>query len=182
MPIHSKGESAFLFINMDEERFSRCFSKFEMVAALEFIQKASHETGIGIIGITASLTNSIELDGSYSSAHETKYDRSFLENFKRLSSHHDIDKINFPDAFLSSILVDQFMKNGIHRIYICGFDAEHQIMASTIGALRENLEPVILSDAISSRNERVYFECLDVLMKWCKVKDTRDLMKEWDIW
>lgn len=175
-------KSAFLFINMNEDRFSRCFSKFEMVAALEFIHKASLELEISIICIGATMTNHVDLDGSYSSKIETKYDTGFLEKFHELSDCENIDEISFPDAFLSKTFVNFTKSEEIDRIYICGFDAEHEIMASTIGALRENMNPVIISDAVSSRNERVYFECLDILVKWCEVKDTRDLMKEWELW
>lgn len=174
--------SVFLFINMTRERFSRCFSKFEVVAALEFIRKASEDLGITVMGISADTRIQAQLDDSYSSDHKTRYDQGFLEKFLKLSIHDSVANIDFPDAFLSEDFMDLIAKRNIETVYLCGFDAEHEILASAIGAIREGLRTVVVSDAISSRNERVYFECLDILMKWCTVKDTRDLMKEWNIW
>ncbi len=181
---------AFLFINMDTERFRDCFSKYEMTTGLELISRAVSDKGIPVFSVNTDVSNSVynapisaSSNGPADIPVKSSYDDQFQKQFNDLVKFiPEPLNADFYDVFQSDSLKKRIRESGIRKLLICGFDSEKDILASVIGCVREGFVPILLSDCISSRSERVFFEVLNVLSRWSVVGDTRDLTKLWEMW
>lgn len=181
---------AFLFINMKEERFLDCFSKYEMTAGLEVIERVVAKKNVPCYSVeteadTEKYMNFSSLSGEGPSdiPVQSAYDTQFIEKFREMGRIvPEPLKTGFFDVFSFDELTRRLKERGIAKVILCGFDSEKEIIASVIGAVREHFIPVILSDCISSRSERVFFEVLNVLSRWAVIGDTRDMIKLWSLW
>lgn len=180
----------FMFVNMESERFDTCFSKYEMVSALEIISRVMEEKKIPGFSVKTSVkihstqaTSSISKQNPSDIPVTSKYDDEFRGQFRELTENiPDPCVADFYDVFSSPGVKKKISDSGLSKVLLCGFDSEREILASTIGAVREHLTPVIVSDCISSRSERVFFEVMDVLSRWAVVGDSRDMVKLWNLW
>lgn len=180
----------FLFINMESTRFETCFSKYEMVSGMEIISRVVAEKKIPCFSVKTDVNESgtngpslQDIGGPANSPVNSVYDEKFRKQFRDLLRVvPDAQIANFYDVFSTPGLREGISEAGIGKVLICGFDTEREILASTIGAVREGFTPVIMSDCISSKSERIYFEVLDVLSRWTVIGDTRDMVKLWDLW
>lgn len=180
----------FLFINMEKDRFKTSFSKWEMVSGLEVVFRVIDEFKIDLFSVSTDCESLSDVkltqaqnNGPGDIPFKSAYDDKFLEQFD--SFVKKIPKsitVKFHDVFFFQNVTAPLVKSNLSKILICGFDAEREILASVIGAVREGFIPIVLSDCISSRSERVFFEVLNVMSRWAVIGDTRDMVKLWNLW
>jgi nicotinamidase-related amidase len=60
-----------------------------------------------------------------------------------------------------------------------GFHTETAILRSALSGLDHGIMPIVVSDAVSSYSERIYYEALDIISQSTEIIDSRDLMKRW---
>ncbi len=184
------GDFSFLFINMEPERFETCFSKYEMVSGLEIITSALNRRSIPcfsvhteVRGDAGRLPVSSDRDNPADIPMKSVYDDKFKAQFRELVQIvPEPVEAGFYDVFSFSGLKGEISGTGLKKVLICGFDSEREILASVIGAVREGFTPVVMSDCVSSKSERVFFEVMNVLSRWAVIGDTRDIQKMWDLW
>ena len=77
--------------------------------------------------------------------------------------------------------LESIRKTGIKNVFLSGFITEFNILGASFETIKRGMVPVVISDAVSSPNERLHFHGLEILSNFCFIADSRDLMKGWDI-
>jgi len=184
------GDVLILHINHRAEIFSDVFSKFEMLTALDFLEKASRKFVIPELFMNvdyagrenSNLSKYYELKeerrrGRIVSA--SKLDQKFAEEFQKYVSGTSLTVNASRDLFADNRVDNILKRYGRKVLFLTGFFTEIEILRSSASALDNGYMSFVVSDATSTYSERVYYEALDIISQYNEVIDTRDLMKQW---
>ena len=192
-PIPDPDEVSVIFINYTIENFADSFSKMENVTAMDYLIPKIEESGIesqyvftraGGMGGNKSIVNYLEHKNERrrrNMAPQSKMDARFISEFSNYlpEQNSPIFVSEISDIFGSEELAEKLRKSGRDYIFLCGYFVEREIYHNVITCLDNGFFPFVISDAVSTYSERVFYGSLDLLSQIAEVIDTRDLMKKW---
>ncbi len=186
--IRDRKKLAVLGINVNSSTFGRIFSKLEFLTAFSYLRDIVDKNSIpyhsveyegyalpgdhiddlvlkkiGVIGRKTAST--------ISTPSEYQVQFSALEKWGMIRSH---GQSNLGQA------LESIRKTGIKNVFLSGFITEFNILGASFETIKRGMVPVVISDAVSSPNERLHFHGLEILSNFCFIADSRDLMKGWD--
>ncbi|MCL4438754.1 MAG: isochorismatase family protein [Thermoplasmataceae archaeon] len=192
-PIPDPDEVSVIFINYTIENFADSFSKMENVTAMDYLVPKIEETGIesqyvftssGGLGLKESVINYLSHKNERrrrNMAPQSQMDARFISEFSNYLPEQNspifLSKIS--DIFGSKELSEKLKNSGRDYIFLCGYFVEREIYHNVITCLDNGFFPFVISDAVSTYSERVFYGSLDLLSQIAEVIDTRDLMKKW---
>ncbi|MCW6168275.1 MAG: isochorismatase family protein [Thermoplasmatales archaeon] len=179
-----------LHLNHKLETFSKVFSKFEVITALDFLKHACDKFQIPELFLNTDET-AIKDDKLYNYyklkenrrkeriAPPSKLDKKFEDQFANYILNVSPMRIESPDVFMNEEATKSIRASGKKILFITGFFTEVDVLRSSASALDHGYIPFVISDATSTYSERVYYEALDIISQYNEVIDSRDLMKLW---
>ena len=192
-PIPYPDEVSVVFLNYTIENFSESFSKMETVTAMDYIVPKIEETGMDsqYVFTGGNLKSSRDELTTYmenkrerrkrSRAPVSSMDARFISEFSNYlpEQNSPIYVCKGTDMFSSPDLNEKLKKSGRKSIFLCGYFVESEIYFNVISALDHGYFPFVISDAVSTYSERIFYGSLDLLSQIAEVIDSRDLMKKW---
>ena len=179
-----------LHLNHKLETFSKVFSKFEVITALDFLKHACDKFQIPelFLNIDETTIKDDELYSYYKLKENrrkeritppSKLDKKFESQFANYILNMSPVKIQSPDIFSNEEVKRSIRSSGKKILFITGFFTEVDVLRSSASAMDNGYIPFVISDATSTYSERVYYEALDIISQYNEVIDSRDLMKLW---
>ncbi len=179
-------DTAIVAINLTPDHFRDVFSKFEFLNAATYLHNLAEKNKIPVIHVLTSIPQ----DGFKTyrqmkaerrlqrKAPKSVLDRDFDSQFaSMLGRISDSIRTENDDIFSSSNLLDLLGRNQTTYALIMGFHTETAILRSALSGLDHGIMPIVVSDAVSSYSERIYYEALDIISQSTEIIDSRDLMK-----
>ncbi|MEM0156752.1 MAG: isochorismatase family protein [Thermoplasmataceae archaeon] len=180
--------TAILGINLKLDCFSGVFSKLEFINAVTYLRNLADRNNISSFNVSTVAEDNgfraymqMKMERRLQrSAPKSALDRGFDAQFEKMFSDADDSILSkSEDIFSSSVLIDILHENRIRYALIIGFHTETAVLRSALSALDHGIMPVVVSDAVSSYSERIYYEALDIISQSVEIIDSRDLMKRW---
>lgn len=182
-----------VFINYSIDNFSQCFSKMENVTAMDYLMSKIEETGIEYQYVFTG-RNRTENDriSKYfqgkadrrrrNMAPPSSMDGRFISEFSSYlpEQNSPIYVSEGKDMFSSRELSEKLHGTGRKSIFLCGYFVEAEIYHNLLACIDHGFIPFVISDAVSTYSERIFYGALDLLSQLGEVIDTRDMMKKWD--
>ena len=181
-------DTAIVAINLTPDHFRDVFSKFEFLNAATYLHNLAEKNKIPVIHVLTSIPQ----DGfktyrqmkaerrlqrkAPKSVLDRDFDSQFASMFGGISDSIITEK---DDIFNSSVFLDRLGKNRTKYALIIGFHTETAVLRSALSGLDHGIMPIVVSDAVSSYSERIYYEALDIISQSTEMIDSRDLMKRW---
>ena len=192
-PIPDPDDVSVVFINYTIENFAESFSKMENVTAMDYLVAKIEETGIESQYVFTGSANAEKGSPMESylalknerrrrtMAPKSSMDARFISEFTNYlpEQNSPIFVSASSDIFGSKDLSEKLSKSGRRSIFLCGYFVEREIYHNVITSLDHGFFPFVISDAVSTYSERVFYGSLDLLSQIAEVIDTRDLMKKW---
>lgn len=180
--------TAIIGINLQLDYFRDVFSKLEFINAVTYLRNLADRNKMPVIHISTS-----QPDDNFKTYRQMKVDRRMQRKAPKSVLDRDFDSqfasmfggitdsisTQSDDAFSSSTLMDRLNKSRIRYALIIGFHTETAILRSALSCLDHGMMPIVVSDAVSSYSERIYYEALDIISQSTEIIDSRDLMKRW---
>lgn len=184
----SPENTAIISINLTTEYFNDIFSKLEFLSAFTYIQYLAEKHMIPVIHIrTASFEEDfkeyrqMKLKRRLSrKAPGSSLDRDFNSQFASIAyGIGEYITSDSEDIFNCSILLELLRKSRVKYALLTGFHTETAILRSSLSGIEHGIMAIVVSDAVSSYSERIYYEALDIISQSAEVIDSRDLMRRW---
>lgn len=182
-----------VFINYSIENFSECFSKMENVTAMEYLMSRIEDSGIeyqyvftgtGKTGEKRVQDYRMEKTErrKRSRAPVSKMDARFISEFSSYlpEQNSPIYVSESTDMFASPELTAKLVGSSRRSIFLCGYFVESEIYHNLLSCINHGFIPYVISDAVSTYSERIFYGALDLLSQLGEVIDTRDMMKKWE--
>jgi nicotinamidase-related amidase len=181
-------DTAIIAINLTPDYFRDVFSKLEFLNAYTYLQNLADKHEIPIIHVSTA-----QPEDNFVAYRQMKAERRLQRKAPKSVLDRDFDSqfesvlgkikdsiiAKNDDIFNSSTLPDLLGKNRTRYALIIGFHTETAVLRSALAALDHGVMPVVVSDAVSSYSERIYYEALDIISQSAEIIDSRDLMKRW---
>lgn len=181
-------KSALLCLNFNEDSFHKIFSKLEILNALHYLMPMTVRLGMRVVYLETvddlpdkSIAEYRKLKLSrrmLKTAPRSVMEEDFIAEFRKLVPSNSM-KVESEDIFTSMALHDLLRSNGTRYIMLSGFFSETSVLRSALSSLDSGYIPAVISDAVSTFSERIYYESLDIISQSAEIIDTRDLMKRW---
>ncbi len=182
-----------VFINYSIDNFSQCFSKMENVTAMEYLMSKIEEKGMEYqyVFTGRNKTEDILVSEYYQGktlkrkrnmAPPSTMDGRFINEFSAYlpEQNSPIYVSGGMDMFSSLDLSEKLHSTGRKSIFLCGYFVEVEIYHNLLSCIDHGFIPFVISDAVSTYSERIFYGALDLLSQLGEVIDTRDMMKKWD--
>ena len=186
--LHDRKNLAVIGVNINSGTFERIFSKLEFLTAFSYLREVMDKNSISYYSVQYegcalprdhmddSIARKIGIIGrKTSSTISTPYE--FQAQFNALEKWGLISSRGRGNLGRS---LESIGKAGIRTVFLSGFITEFNILGAAFETMKRGLVPVVISDAVSSPNERLHFHGLEILSNFCFIMDSRDLMKRWD--
>jgi len=181
-------DTAIIAINLTLDYFRDIFSKLEFINAATYLRNLADKNKMPVIHVSTSQPHD-----SFMAYRQMKTDRRMQRKAPKSVLDRDFDSqfasmfggisdsiiTEKDDIFNSSVLLDRLGKNRTKYALIIGFHTETAVLRSALSGLDHGIMPIVVSDAVSSYSERIYYEALDIISQSTEIIDSRDLMKRW---
>lgn len=171
-------ERSIVLINPTMENFRNCFSKMEMIAAMDYLKSLSGKTNFFRLemrydkNITAHLP-AFRQTGDMKTAHSAN--GSFLTEYEKLSdSFTSLGEVSSASGIIQ-VVSDKYSSG--EPVYIGGFYTETDVLLFSAILFIGGFLPVIVSDMCSSSSERAHFSALETASRFSRIMDTRDIQR-----
>lgn len=178
---------AVLGINIQSSTFKRIFSKLEFLTAFSYLLDFAERKSIpysaveymgspdDVTSISPYVKNKIEvMSGRKASTLPMPADfTGKFASLEKKSRLHSSTTLNLRSAFR------EMKAAGLTVAFLTGFVTEFHVLGAAFEAIGEGIIPVVISDAVSSANERLHFQGLEIMSNFSFVIDSRDLMNRW---
>ncbi|MDS0256864.1 isochorismatase family protein [Thermoplasmatales archaeon AK] len=177
-------------LNLSNENFMDIFSKMETITAFNYLLPEIDKAGIPVRFIyTTEPKREAKFNSYVSGKHERRkngmapssgMDAQYSGQFSSIlpGGNDPIEVANSIDMFDGTTLVELLGENR-RTVMVTGFFAEREVLFNALSALNRGYFTVVVSDAVSTYSERIYYQALEIMSRSVEVIDTRDLMRIW---
>ncbi|MEM0158421.1 MAG: isochorismatase family protein [Thermoplasmataceae archaeon] len=178
-------------LNLSVENFQEVFSKMETVTAFAFLFGEIESLAIPVRYVYTGDPKGSDVFTSYNRdknkrrrngmAPSSKLDVEYSSQFSSMlpGGNDPIEVSTSLDIFEGTSINDMMSEERRDTLMITGFFAEREVLFNALSALNRGYFVAVVSDAISTYSERIYYQALEILSRSVEVIDTRDLMRIW---